>query len=394
MLLERSEVHPFVEITLRHHYSLTLRALRDLEAAVEQAKKAYDLEPTNAASAHVLGLAYEAKALVGWKKALTSGDAHAFARARVDEEEATAFFRQTRDQQPTEEYGYESEARYLKRKAELFTEPRNRNRVPQNLDVDGTTALARGLRLLHEAELRVHHELLVETPLTKARLLSQMGEFDKAWTLLQQLIAEAEDSVNKNKIRELAASLAATHKRWKEVREETTALIESGVRSPYVYLILDDALAALSLQQERRRWAAESANEWNREDVEALLRWAGILTEAQDWQAAAQVLERAQRAAQRLGLSTLAQLQRRGTARSSTGRVLRVAGYISRLFRPYEGLIQPLGSVYKEGIFFHNPEQPSHPLEIGDEFEFSVSWRIRGLRADDLQRRSDEESKS
>lgn len=386
MLLERSGLHSSVEITLRHHYSLTLRALRDHEAAVEQAKKAYDLDPTNAASAHVLGLAHEAKALDGWRKAFAADDTHAFARARVDEEEASAFFRQSRDQQPHEEYGYESEARYLRRKAELFSEPRNRNRMPQELAADGTTALARGLRLLHEAETRVHRDSLVETPMTKAKLLSQIGDFDDAWTLLQQSIAAAEDSVSQNRMRELAASLAATHQRWRQVQQETRTLIESGVRSPYVYLMLDDALTALGLPHERRRWAAESANEWNQDDVEVLLRWAGILAEAQDWQAAERVLERAQRAAQRLGLSIAAQLRKRGIARSSNGQVLRVRGHVSRLFRPYEGIIQPVGSARGVGIYFRNPEQASPPIEIGDEVEFSISWRLRGLRADDLQR--------
>lgn len=383
-LLDRGDIHPFVEVTLRHHFALTLRTKHDHDGALEQAKKAYDLDRENPASAHVLGLVHEAKALAGWRSAFISRDPEGFARALVEEQEATSFFGQSRAQQPAEEYGYESEARYLRRKQEIFSDSRNLGRVPPELEAQGATAIARGLRLVHEAEIRVPPGSLIETRHTKARLLAQVGDFDAAWSLLQEMISDARDSVARNELRELAATIAAMHQRWDDVRQEASCLVENGVRSPYVYLLLDDALAALGHDAERQTRMRESAEEWNREDLETLVRWGGICAQGANWERAATVLHRAERAAQRLGLSTTEQFRRRGAVRSSDGTVARFVGEIARLFRPYEGLIQPAGTSASVGVYFRDGEDSSRAREIGDRVEFSVTWRIRGLRAEDL----------
>lgn len=382
-VLSSGAMVPILEITACHHYALVLVGVNEHDSALVQAKRAYMLDPLNPASAHVMALVHQAKALQAWSAAAEGGLGEA-ARAKSEEQEAMEFFQQARQQQPNEEYGYEAEARYLRRKFETLTRVRIASRVPTEWLEDARTGLARGLRLLSEAEVRVRKDGLHESMTTKARLLSSIGEFESACALLSSAIGRATDSVHRDQLRELLAGLAAASERWEVAREQATCLIDAGVRSAYVFLILDDALRKLKVDDERARRARESAEEWNREDVETLMRWATICVQREDYRSARRTLDRALRSAQRQGYSTAEQLRRRGLLMDGA-KPARRTGRVERLFKPFEGLIRIEGTSDDGDIYFRVADDHKNRLMHGDIVEFGVSCRIRGLKAEDVR---------
>ena len=382
--LSRPGIRPIVEITMRHQYSLILRGMRSYEAALAHAEAAYAMDKSNPASAHVLGLAHESRALQSWRGAKANALANAIAAARSEEQEALSFFGQVRAQQPQEEYGYEAEARYLRKKHEVVAKwPAEWGDERDRLGAEARIDLVRGLRLLEEAAIRVRRCDMVESEETRARLLGQLGHFEEAWDVLQGLISKSTDPVQQSKVEELAAALAAAHDRWDLVEGVASGLVRKKMRSAYVYLVLDDALRHLGRDDDRYRHLRESAEEWNREDVDTLVRWSGLCCARDEWETAAQALLRADRAGQRLGFTTSQQTRRRGALLGKDGRTLTTKGRIERLYRPLEGVLRSTeGKSTSVDVYFRADENLRSELSVGGLVTFELCWSLRGLRAE------------
>lgn len=385
--LEHSESLDIIRITLLHQSALLLRDVRQLDEAIRQAQSAYDMDTSNPASAHVLGLVHRARALDSWRGGEGTSPGESEMRARSHEQEALTFFDQVRKQQPHKEYGYEAEARYLRMKQEILAS--GRNHWPASkviLEEEARLGLSRSLRLLAEAKTRVRWNDLVESPKTRAIVLSQIGRFEEAWAEINNVLSRTADLVRRSKVLEVALGLAVSCSEWILAEQTASELIDGGSRSPFVFLAQDDALKHEGRNGDRLERLRESAEEWNREDIETQLRWTGLCLEANDWTAAKQALIRAQRSAQRLGLTIFEQNRKRDVLKDKGGQPKQLVGSIERLFRPYEGLVRMSADwAGAEDVYFRSDSNAE--FEIGTEVTFELSWSIRGLRANLLSQR-------
>lgn len=384
--LNNKPLHKGVEMTLRQHFALTLRYYGLLDEALEQILKANALEADNPATIHITGLIHMGRALESWGSYIRSPDrnSHSLGLALSSEADSLDFFRKARVRQPSEEYGYDSEARYFNRKARIFKDADKSGLADLKREA-GLQALS-ALSLIKSAEELIPQEKLVEIPKTKAFLFQAIGSVDQAQKVLSDEIEKSKDPVRTMRLMRSAATLAAEGGDWKQVIALSKDLIRRGERDASMYLLLDRALAARETDvRERLRWIRESVQQWNRGDVETLARFAELSLYVDDWQSAIEALEKADEIAKErtaiLNREKIRDVLREPTPYSTIRR--RFSGQILRLMKPFEGLVSlPVGLT---GIFFRTGQDVSHKISVGTRVSYSIALRIRGLRAVDLQ---------
>lgn len=381
--LENQPIHPKVEVTIRQHHALTLRYHRQTDDALEEIKRAIDLEADNTASIHIAGLIHVDRALAGWQGLREEGGEmqKTLGHALSNEQDALEFFRLSRRRQPTAEYGYEPEARYFNKKLRLLRQKQETNEI-RRLREESELQAASSLALLRSAETLIPKEQLLELPRTKALLLHSLGNTEKALEVVIEEIERSADPIRILKLKRAAASLAAESNQWPLCVSLYEEMISSGEHDAATYLLLDDALRAQSASLNRRiRWLRESAQSWNRNDIETLMRYAEILIYEGDWNGAVKVLSRADQLAKDK-ISAFEKDRKRSVIMSegpygTTER--RFIGEIIRLWKPYEGQVELPGKGI--GIFFRSTPDLTGKLAVGNKVTFVVALRIRGLRA-------------
>src|SRR5262249_19555678 len=139
-------------------------------------------------------------------------------RAQSNEEDSLKFFRKVREQRPSEEYGYESEARYFKEKCTTLRSDGDQRVAGalQDLRMTAYFQLATAFGLLRTAESRIGAEHSKELPRTKAELLASLGRAKDALKIVEAEIHSAMDPVRKVRLLRAAASLALEGKEWQE----------------------------------------------------------------------------------------------------------------------------------------------------------------------------------
>jgi len=157
-------------------------------------------------------------------------------------------------------------------------------------------------------------------------------------------------------------------------------LLDAGERDAALFLIADDCNRELGkLIKDRVTEFRESAEEYNREDVETQLRWADLALQEGFFDRAETALRRADRAAHELSFFERDRV--RGIVNVGQG-PRRFHGRIRRLFRADEGLI---GMTDDREVFFRvNPDMRGK-VNVGDGVTFNLGWRIRGFRAVDVR---------
>lgn len=393
---ENAPIHPDVEVMLRQHYALALRWFYDYEEALQQIRQADSIDPGNSATMHIMGLIHESRATRAWREHLRSPEKEKIqAEAFGNEEDALEFFRRVRELQPAEEYGYESEARYYRKKAELFrqVDEKSTDSPSASLASESKIQLYSALSLLKAAHERVPQEKLIETPKTRAFILSQIGEIGEARKLIDEQIAAAADPLRKKRLQKTAATLAAEAEDWKLVVKHCSELMARGEHEAFLYLLLDDAHDALRASvEERIRWLRESAEEWNRQDLETQLRWAMLCMYRGDWLRANDVMKRADDLANRHGLSFFAREDFRGIVRKSIyhADVREFTGVVERLWKANEGEIA--SPELKLRFFFRVSRGEASEMALGTTVSFNLRWRIRGFRAVNVKKISSPET--
>jgi hypothetical protein len=377
-------MNPQTEIHVRQHFALAMRSFDRHDDALEQAQCALALDRSNPASLHILGLVHERRALYSWRRFVQSqGEAtDALVAAERHEVEALEFFASVRDQVPTDEHGYESEVRYYVRKqGVLLSLSTDKVAAPLKRASD---QLFTGLWLTKRAEANVTASRLTVLPETKARLLSAIGEFKQALQLLQEQLRDAKDPV---RVVQIQRGLVATYLQC-DMHEDAvrtiTSLVDGGEHDASLFLMRDDALCSLRRAlAEREALLRPSAEEWNRREVQTLLRWAEICLYKSDWNEASRVLRRADDAAQ-IRMSTFQRDEVKGFLKSDPygANARRLEGVVSRMAHSSEGIVTFSGC--SRGIQFFL-DRDRGKIHIGDHVTFGVVWRLRGLRAVGLE---------
>jgi tetratricopeptide (TPR) repeat protein len=379
-------IAPIVEIILRQHYALLHRWHYHYDEAIAQAEAAFRIDPENTASIHVLGLAHDARAIDAWKRvARNPEDREAIAKAFADEREARTFFKQSRLVQPRQEYGYESEARYLRKRHDALNVLNVGGMSPTVHDLvrEATRGLYVALELLREAAARVPEHEQKESGPTRAIVLAKIGNVKDALLIVEsELTSIKADPIRRIGVLRVAATLAAEAKMWEECRGYLTRAISEGEHGAATYLLLDEALEHLGLSDERIRYLRQSAEEWNTEDVDTLVRWAGICLEARDWDRAVRSLRIADDVGRRQRMShfererVCGRIRTKGLGQSA---LVRFVGVVERLFRGFDGQVKVEGAGIS--IYFRVEDDISGSLEIGTRLSFGVAWRVAGIRA-------------
>jgi hypothetical protein len=372
--LDNNPHHPQVELHLRQHYALQHRNWRNYDDALTQAKIAYDIDPDNAATDHIMGLIHESRAIRAWKDYSVSQNPHALARARSDERDAVDFFESVRERRPFQEHGYESEARYYRKKREAL---RN-DTLPIEITDEARFNVFQGLSLLTAAEHRVPPEAIRESRKTRAYLERLAGDLDRA---LKTLLAErerCEDAIRKRRITRVAAVLAAEAAQLDTAARLYDWLIAEGDRDAAVYLARDEVLRKNNIDVRDRAFAfQDSAEQFNRWDVETLVRWAELLSRQRKFNEALHALTRADQNAQ--GSYSIFERERIRGSLDEAGKLVRFEGKVERFFRQREGFISC--SQIERPVFFRANHDLAANLTIDASVSFALAWRIRGFRA-------------
>lgn len=386
--LASGHAHPRVARDLRQHFALMLRRFDKLDEALDQAKTAAQLDQGNAATAHILGLIHERRAVKAWSEWARAGGENAdeLRIAQRNEQDAIDFFRESRSLHPHYEHGYESEARYYLRKHGAVA--RMSGKGAAGVKERAAEQVIGGLWLLETAEALLPRSRLIEAPKTKAHLLATVGDHDRALERLKSEIRSAQDPLRIVQLRRALATIAIVGKRYDEAIDVLGQLIDSGDHLAENFILLDDAMrATLAPLSDREARFRESAEDWNRLDVETLVRWAEIRLYRSDWEGAIRTLRRADDAA-RMTLSGFAREESRGVLCSSitSTEPRRFTGTVVRLWKPYEGLVSFRG--LSDGIYF-TTDRGFGGTQIGEEITYCLAWRLRGLRAVRLSRVGD-----
>jgi hypothetical protein len=245
--------------------------------------------------------------------------------------------------------------------------------------------LLTGLWLIRTAEAVLPRSKLLESPKTKARLLASVGNFDAAIASLDSEVARTQDPVRASQLRRALAAIILATNRHKDAIRVLGELVASGDRLPEVFLMRDDALRAINTPlNEREAMFRDSAEEWNRRDLETLVRWAELRLYRSDWEGATRVLRRADDTA-RTATSGFAREESRGVLKASVTATddRRFTGTVTRLWKSYEGQVSFQG--IPDGIYF-TTERNFGAVQVGERVSYSLSWRVRGLRAVRLER--------
>lgn len=382
--LDNQPIYPRVEVTIRQHHALTLRFHRQADDALEEIKRAITMEPNNTATIHIAGLIHVDRALAGWEgfREEKGETQETLSHALGNEQDALEFFRLARRREPTAEYGYEPEARYFNTKLRILRRPGRENDETAKLLEEAELQVASSLSLLRSAEALIPKDQLLESPKTKALLLHSLGDTQQALDIIIEEIKRSADPVRVSRLKRAAASLAAESDQLPLCVSLYEELIATGEHDAATYLLLDNALREQAASLNRRiRWLRESAQSWNRNDIETLMRFAEVLLYDEDWSSAVKMLSRADQ----LAAGDLSAFQRdhvRSVIKSDGlyGTIdRRFEGRIARLWKPFEGQIELHGKGI--GLFFRSTPDLSGKLAVGDKVVFAVGLRIRGLRA-------------
>lgn len=375
--LSNVPIHPDAENHLRQHYALYLLRREQFTEALRHLRRAREIDSENSATLHILGLCFEKRAVSSWRQYAATLSTVPLTRARSDEQEALEFFRTVRDMKPMEEHGYESEARYYRKKLESL----NGGEVPSEIHQEAMAHLFHGLWLLRSAEARVSPEELKETPTTRARILRAAGSLDAAIDALRKALLAAQDSVQRVRVMRSLATLMMEKKNWTEAIEFWRRLLQEGERDAALYLSLDDcgreAGASIAERIDAFRDSVEQFNRW---DIETQLRWADLSLLRGYFADAIDALRRADDVAKE-SVSILERDRIRGMVNDG-GTRRRFSGRIRRLLRPDEGYIAVTG--HSSEVWFRGSGGGDLP-KIGDRVTFALGWRIRGLRAVDVE---------
>ena len=388
-VLDNIPIHPSVELTIRQHFALTLRYHRKYEDALDEIRKAMEIDENNVATIHIMGLVHEARATRAWRDILPdqySRDSKlrddSFARALANEADAAEFFLRTRERQPYEEYGYVSEARYYNKKFRILRDAKN---IPELTDSqrESKYQLYTALTLIQSAESRIPKERRKELFSTKATLLGSMGNISAAFQGIEKGIENAVDPVARSRLRRAAATLAAELKEWDRCHGYCTQLIEDGEHDASLYLMNDQALASLFASPDKR-WSClrESIEIWNRNDVQTLLRAAILMLYRGDWSGALLALQRADKSAQLCEMTIYSRDELIEILKADgpySALPLTVEGQVLRMWRPYEGLVS--SPWLTSGIWFRLTRDEEGNIGVADSVSYQVGVRIRGLRA-------------
>lgn len=382
--LENQPIHPRVEVTLRQHHALTLRYHRQADGALEEIKRAISLEPDNTATTHIAGLIHVDRALAGWEglRDMEGGAQKVLGHALSNEQDALEFFRLVRKRQPRAEYGYEPEARYFNTKLRVLRRKEVQTHEAKKLQGEAELQAASSLALLRAAETLIPKDQLLELPRTKALLLHSLGDTRRALDITLEEIARSADPVRVSRLKRAAASLAAEANQWPLCVSLYEEMISAGDHDAATYLLLDDALRAQAASLNRRiKWLRESAQSWNRNDIETLVRFAEVLLYSEDWNSAVKTLARADQVAV-ADLSAFERDHIRTVIKSDGpyGTIeRRFEGEVKRLWKPFEGQVE----LHGKGIdlFFRSAPELSGKLSVGDKVCFFIGLRVRGLRA-------------
>jgi cold shock CspA family protein len=380
MALGNTPLHPQVEIHIRQHFSLSLRRWEQYERALSEIELARSLEPDNSATLHIAGLIHESRAINAWRRYTADWREEGLLKARGEERDALEFFREVREAKPMQEHGYESEARYYKRKRQIAIDSAH----PAPAFADETKSqLFHGLTLLRTAEMRVPRAQLKETPKTKAFVTGLMGDLTGALSQLQGQLSNAKDPVKRMRLARAAASVAAEAQNWTTAISLYEKLLSWGERDAGLYLDRDLALEfAGKTTKERATALKASAEEFNRSDVETQVRWA-ILSLGEGFiRRAIEALRRADDVA-RFSMNVLQRDSIYGTVEEDA-KPKAYRGRISRMTREGEGFLIP--DVASDEVFFRSSPGERGRLKPGDKVTFHLAVRIRGLRAIDVHR--------
>jgi tetratricopeptide (TPR) repeat protein len=391
--LRNKPISPYAEATLRQQFALLLRWFFSYDEAIAQAEAAYELDRSNVASIHVLGLVHEARAIAAWRSvAVSPQDGKALGAAFADEKEACTFFRESRAMQPRQEYGYESEARYLRKRADVLSKLHTVNASPEARELvkEARRGLYSALDLLRQAERHVPYENQKEVGETKTRVLACVGDLGDALKVLEgELGAAKGDPVRRIKLLSLGATLAAEMGRWSDCTAYCKSAIESGHHTAWIYSVLDEALRQDGIRDERKRFLRESAETWNKEDLQTLLTWAGFCIEEGEWERAQDAIRSTDEISRRQGLSHFEREKIKGRLkkRLPDGREegARFSGVVERLTRSYEGRVRIDGVRPGVTLHFRVGDDTASRIAIGTRVSFEVAWRMTGLSAMDLR---------
>jgi tetratricopeptide (TPR) repeat protein len=376
--LSNGPFHPQVELHIRQHFALHSKNSERFDDALSQLRRCQDLEPDNMATMHIMGMVHESRATAAWRAYAQNASPESQRRAVSDETDALEFFRNVRDARPTQEHGYESEARYYKKKVLALRS----GSVPPDLERAAREQVYHGLYLLRVAEARVPKAELMETPQTRANLLGLAGDLQSAIDQLQHTYAGSGDPVQRIRLLRTIAALQMESGQWADATASWQTLLNDGERNAALYLSLDDCLAALSTPATRRADVfRDSALEYNRWDIETQIKWAELMLMVGRFGEAESALRRASD----LSLDSMSVFERdrvRGILREGGARRM-FAGRVARLLRQDEGYLScpTLG----RDVWFRASQELRGRLKIGDRVQFALAWRVRGLRALDVR---------
>ena len=377
--LENGPLHPQVEIHIRQHFALSLRRWGQFERALTEIERARVIEPDNSATLHIAGLVHESRAIDAWYKYVQRWDESALLKARGEEQDAMEFFREVREARPTQEHGYESEARYYKRKRQVVLDCSN----PSPALADETKfQVYQGLVLIRNAETRVPRAQLKETPKTKAFLTGLVGDLVGALNQLKDQLRTATDPVKKVRLARAAATVANEAQDWACAMAMYDQLLKWGERDAGLYLARDEVIhAAGRTERERALAFRDSAEEFNRFDVETQVRWAELSLYEGFVRRAVDALRRADEVAKQ-SLNIFERENVRGTV-LALGRPKTYTGKVARLIHQGEGFLTLDAGT--DDVFFRVGPAERGKLKAGDRVSLSLAWRIRGLRAIDVR---------
>jgi len=392
--LQNRPIGPRAETTLRQQFAMLFRSCGHYDEAIAQAEAAYALDRSNPASIHILGLTHEARALASWERVSVSPqDSKALGAAFADEKDATTFFRESRSIQPREEYGYESEARYLRKRNDVLKGLNTAKATGEvrELVKESRRGLYAALDLLRQVEMHVPAERRRESGETKSIVLAAVGDLDHAIQVIGAEIDAANgDPIRRIRLLTLGAALAAEARRWSECIAYCKDAIASGHHAAAIYATLDGALEqGGGSREERKRYLRESAETWNKENLHALVAWARFCLEDREWERAQTAVRAADEISRREGISHFEREKVRGRlmARLPDGRreVTRLTGSVDRLIRAFEGKVRIDGVPDNVSLYFRVGDETASRIKIGSRVSFSVVLRLIGLSAGDLR---------
>jgi tetratricopeptide (TPR) repeat protein len=277
------------------------------------------------------------------------------------------------------EHGYESEARYYKRKRETLGNARGAT----GLVDEARLQVFQGLYLLRTAEARVPKSDLKESPRTKSNLLRLAGDLNAAISTLVVELKASNDPVRNLRFLRAILILTVEAERWDEALRYADELIAAGERDAALFLTRDECAQHAGWPPAQRiAVLRDSVEEYNRWDIETQVRWAELALGEGYFERAADALNRADEIA-RQDLGIMERERIRGTVKDK-GELKRFEGKVTRLMRGDEGYVGVKG--LSRDLYFRVGPDLRGQFKVGDTISFGIAWRIRGLRGIDVKK--------